>query len=58
MPFASVEEGQIMIDDWLDSPLRKIKGTFLHLDTIIISSGSMKYHVIQKMIQYNQMQEF
>ena len=35
-----------MIKEWLESPLSKLKGTFLHLDTITICSGSLKDEVI------------
>ena len=46
-PIRSVREGQGRIDKWLSDPKYRLKTT-LHLDTIVISSGSYKQQVIDK----------
>ena len=58
MPFGSVELGDEAIQEWLDSPMRNMTGTFLHLDTIVIASGSYKEEVLYKILHYNTLPDF
>ena len=58
LAFGSPEMGDQAIQEWLDSPSSKIEGTFLHLDSIVIVSGSYKEEILFKILHYNTLPGF
>jgi len=50
--FDEIEQCQKLVEDWVKQPSLRTSIP-LHLDTLVISSGSLKYAVIESIISYN-----